>query len=33
LTSFLSSVERYVIIMQQKEKKTRQDVDAVANIF
>jgi Ca2+-binding EF-hand superfamily protein len=33
LTSFLSSVERYVIIMQQKEKKTRQVVDAVANIF
>ena len=35
LTSFLSSVERYVIIMQQKEIKTREVVDAVRvlNLF
>ena len=33
LTSFLGSVERYVIIMQQREAKTRETVEAVKNIF
>ena len=33
MTSFLGSVERYVIIMQQKELKTKKSVDAVRDLF
>jgi Ca2+-binding EF-hand superfamily protein len=33
MTSFLNSVERYVIITQQKELRARESVDAVREIF